>query len=259
MCTLCQNNVTCFMEFPDLVCCRTRLRRPSLPGTSTARSLHMTTLKTRMETVRILSTRSARWRLKMGFLPLNKHNVILIQPRLLFAWQLYSTLLKSHYVLSLQPTFTGLALDFSAACCFYSDLFGSYGRFESWQTSTNSTIYWWDSAHQLSSGASVNEKLFVHKYYRWGKSTVNTFVGLGTIKEETTGALFPLPRTMLRCKPTSWGNYLSRNVQADKKKQGQPNWIKATLNLLSLSAYLLCSCECKAASYAASLLEEESG
>lgn len=42
------------------VCCRTRLRRPLLLETSTARSLHTTTLKTRMEMGRILCTRSAR-------------------------------------------------------------------------------------------------------------------------------------------------------------------------------------------------------
>lgn len=89
-------------------------------------------------------------------------------------------------------------------------------------------------------------------------SLVNTFCGSRDRHIKTNRALFPLRRTIPQYKPASWGNYLSRNMHSDKNP-GQPNWIKATLNLLSLSAYLLCSCECKAASSSASLLQEESG
>lgn len=43
------------------MCCRTQLRKVSSPGTSTAPSLHMTTLRTLTEMDRTHCTRSARW------------------------------------------------------------------------------------------------------------------------------------------------------------------------------------------------------
>lgn len=100
--------------------------------------------------------------------------------------------------------------------------------------------------HQLEENVSSTDILH-EKLLQW-----TFFCGSRDRRIKTNAALFPLRRTILQYKPASGGNYLSRNMHSDKNP-GQPNWIKATLNLLSLSAYLLCSCECKAVSSSAFL------